>query len=177
MPVVLFRVDGVDGRDGFLTLLRALEACITAKAYLNIITSRCDLDSKAQSARGEKTASKPSKSQQSTSLHLQQLQAIGAERRARLFTHRSSKKGAGRRGDESPYSPLHDSKRNIAPLTKDFQDISLALKASEGQDGDEASNIFVKLVKDMSVMQFDDRASFRVVARSVDGDGEEGDPK
>ena len=65
----------------------------------------------------------------------------------------------------------------LAPLTKDFQDISLALKASEGQDGDEASNIFVKLVKDMSVMQFDDRASFRVVARSVDGDGEEGDPK
>ena len=59
------------------------------------------------------------------------------------------------------------------PLTKDFQDISLALKASEGQDGDEASNIFVKLVKDMSVMQFDDRASVRVVARSVDGDGEE----
>ena len=57
------------------------------------------------------------------------------------------------------------------------EDISLALKASEGQDGDEASNIFVKLVKDMSVMQFDDRASFRVVARSVDGDGEEGDPK
>ena len=35
----------------------------------------------------------------------------------------------------------------------------------------------VKLVKDMSVMQFADRASFRVVARSVDGDGEEGDPK
>ena len=50
------------------------------------------------------------------------------------------------------------------------------VKASEGQDGDEASNIFVKLVKDMSVMQFDDRASFRpprVVARSVDGDGED----
>ena len=67
----------------------------------------------------------------------------------------------------------------IAPLTKDFQDISLALKASEGQDGDEASNIFVKLVKDMSVMKLDDRASLRaprVIARSVDGDGE-GDPK
>ena len=59
---------------------------------------------------------------------------------------------------------------------KDFQDISLALKASEFHDGDEASNIFVKLVKDMSVMKFNDRASFqapRVVARSVDGDGEE----
>ena len=68
----------------------------------------------------------------------------------------------------------------IAPLTKDFQDISLALKASEGQDGDEASNIFVKLVKDMSVMKLDDRASLRaprVIARSVDGDGEESDPK
>ena len=68
----------------------------------------------------------------------------------------------------------------LAPLTKDFQDISLALKASEGQDGDEASNIFVKLVKDMSVMKLDDRASLRaprVIARSVDGDGEEGDPK
>ena len=75
------------------------------------------------------------------------------------------------------YSDLKLRKLFLAPLTKDFQDISLALKASEGQDGDEASNIFVKLVKDMSVMQFDDRASFRVVARSVDGDGEEGDPK
>ena len=78
-------------------------------------------------------------------------------------------------GDD--YSDLKLRKLFLAPLTKDFQDISLALKASEGQDGDEASNIFVKLVKDMSVMQFDDRASFRVVARSVDGDGEEGDPK
>ena len=40
----------------------------------------------------------------------------------------------------------------------------------------EASNIVVKLVKDMTVMKFNDRASFqapRVVARSVDGDGEE----
>ena len=78
-------------------------------------------------------------------------------------------------GDD--YSDLKLRKLFLAPLTKDFQDISLALKASEGQDGDEASNIFVKLVKDMSVMQFDDRASFRaprVVARSADGDGEEG---
>ena len=78
-------------------------------------------------------------------------------------------------GDD--YSDLRLRSLFLAPLTKDFQDISLALKASEGQDGDEASNIFVKLVKDMSVMQFDDRASVRVVARSVDGDGEEGDPK
>ena len=81
-------------------------------------------------------------------------------------------------GDD--YSDLKLRKLFLAPLTKDFQDISLALKASEGQDGDEASNIFVKLVKDMSVMQFDDRASLRaprVVARSVDSDGEEGDPK
>ena len=78
-------------------------------------------------------------------------------------------------GDD--YSDLRLRSLFLAPLTKDFQDISLALKASEGQDGDEASNIFVKLVKDMSVMQFDDRASFRVIARSVDGDGEEGDPK
>ena len=86
---------------------------------------------------GRETASKPSKSQQSTSLHLQQLQAIGAERRARLFTHRSSKKGAGRRGDESPYSPLHDSKRNIVTqsTTKkqqqldDFLDLNLGTQA------------------------------------------------
>ena len=81
-------------------------------------------------------------------------------------------------GDD--YSDLRLRSLFLAPLTKDFQDISLALKASEGQDGDEASNIFVKLVKDMSVMQFDDRASLRaprVVARSVDSDGEEGDPK
>ena len=78
-------------------------------------------------------------------------------------------------GDD--YSDLRLRSLFLAPLTKDFQDISLALKASEGQDGDEASNIFVKLVKDMSVMQFDDRAPFRVVARSVDGDGEEGDAK
>ena len=73
-------------------------------------------------------------------------------------------------GDD--YSDLKLRKLFLAPLTKDFKDISLALKASE-DDKDEASNIFVKLVKDMSVMQFDDRASFRVVARSVDGDGEE----
>ena len=81
---------------------------------------------------------------------------------------------------DSNFSKPHDLRLRslfLAPLTKDFQDISLALKASEGQDGDEASNIFVKLVKDMSVMQFDDRAPFRVVARSVDGDGEEGDAK
>ena len=66
---------------------------------------------------------------------------------------------------------------------KDFQDISLALKESEGHDGDKASNIFVKLVKDVSVMKFDDRASFRnleiprVFTECVDDDGEEGDPK
>ena len=80
-------------------------------------------------------------------------------------------------GDD--YSDIKLRKLFLAPLTKDFQDISLALKASEGQDGDEASNIFVKLVKDMSVMKLDDRASLRaprVIARSVDGDGE-GDPK
>ena len=77
-------------------------------------------------------------------------------------------------GDD--YSDIKLRKLFLAPLTKDFQDISLALKASEA-DKDEASNIFVKLVKDMSVMQFDDRAPFRVVARSVDGDGEEGDAK
>ena len=77
-------------------------------------------------------------------------------------------------GDD--YSDLQLRSLFLAPLMKDFQDVSLALKASE-DDKDEASNIFVKLVKDMSVMQFDDRASFRVVARSVDGDGEEGDPK
>ena len=77
-------------------------------------------------------------------------------------------------GDD--YSDLRLRSLFLAPLMKDFQDVSLALKASE-DDKDEASNIFVKLVKDMSVMQFDDRASFRVVARSVDGDGVEGDPK
>ena len=78
----------------------------------------------------------------------------------------------GRRGKAASMNSIRLRSLFLAPLTKDFQDISLALKASEGQDGDEASNIFVKLVKDMSVMQFDDRASFRVVARSVDGDGE-----
>ena len=80
-------------------------------------------------------------------------------------------------GDD--YSDIKLRKLFLTPLMKDFQDISLALKASGGQDGDEASNIFVKLVKDMSVMKLDDRASLRaprVIARSVDGDGE-GDPK
>ncbi len=81
-------------------------------------------------------------------------------------------------GDD--YSDIKLRKLFLTPLMKDFQDISLALKESEDRDGDKASNIFVKLVKDVSVMKFDDRASFRaprVIARSADDDGEEGDPK
>ena len=80
-------------------------------------------------------------------------------------------------GDD--YSDIKLRKLFLTPLMKDFQDISLALKGSKDHD-DHASKLFVTLVKDVSVMKFDDRASFRaprVIARSADDDGEEGDPK